>query len=181
MENDAPGAGRGGSTRDFCAPSSAVGALFRAGFAVVWGTVYIRHSVSNLFKTTFSTSSTSSISWALVIALALVHVFPVAADLLVCLDDRPDRGCCESTSASDARTGAAARLLDGADCSCCVTVQVVSHKPDAIVQEDDPDRLVESGVVAGHVASIVQRGAPASRGEPGNARLPSLRTVVLLI
>jgi len=121
------------------------------------------------------------IALALAIGLMLVQVFPVAADLFVCIDGRPDRGCCDTPATSDARTDAAPRLVDGADCRCCVRVHVVSNAADATVQKVDAGSSVESVGVGGHVAPLPRRIASVGSAEPDNARLPSLRTVVLLI
>lgn len=121
------------------------------------------------------------IALALAIGLVLVQVFPVAADLLVCLDDRPDRGCCDTSSTPDTRTEAAPRLVDGADCTCCVRVHVVSNAADAAVQKVDAGWSVGSVGVGGHVAPVTRPIASGGIDEPDNARLPSLRTVVLLI
>jgi len=121
------------------------------------------------------------IALALAIGLLLVQVFPVAADLLVCIDDQPDRGCCDTSPASDTRTDAAPRLLDGADCKCCVRVHVVSGTADATVQKIDAGWSVESVGVRGHVAPVTRPIASVGGEDPDNPRLPSLRTVVLLI
>jgi len=121
------------------------------------------------------------ISWALALGLMLVHVFPVAADLLVCIDDRPDRGCCEESSAPDTRTEVEARLVDGAECRCCVLVPVVSNRARASVQKVDVGCSVAPGVARGRVAPISRRMASAGSEEFDNPRLPSLRAVVLLI
>ena len=118
---------------------------------------------------------------ALAIGLVLIQVVPAAADLLVCIDDRPGRGCCDTSSTSNRPTEAAARLVDGGDCHCCVKVQVVSNAADATVQKVDADRSVESGVVSGLAAPVTRRVGFVSGKDPDNARLPSLRTVVLLI
>jgi hypothetical protein len=121
------------------------------------------------------------IALALAIGLVLVQVFPVAADLLVCLDDRPDRGCCDTSSTSDTRTEAAPRLVDDADCTCCVRVHAVSNAADATFQKVDAGWSVESVGVRGRGAPITRRIASGGSDNPDNARLPSLRTVVLLI
>jgi len=120
------------------------------------------------------------IALAIAIGLMLVQVFPVAADLLVCIDDRPDRGCCDTSSTSHARSDAA-RLLDDADCGCCVRVHAVSNAADATVQKVDTGWSVESVGVRGRGAPITRRIASGGSDNPDNARLPSLRTVVLLI
>ncbi len=121
------------------------------------------------------------IALALAIGLVLVQVFPVAADLLVCIDDRPDRGCCDTSPASDTRADAAPRLVDGADCNCCVRVHVVSNAADAMVQKVDAGWSVESVGARDHIAPVTRPIASVGGDDPGNPRLPSLRTVVLLI
>lgn len=129
--------------------------------------------MSNPFKSTAS---------ALAMVLALAHVVPIAADLLVCIDDRTDRGCCEELSAQDAPTGdVAARLLDGADCGCCVIVRITANTADATVQKVAADYALESEFAGRHVAPVTRHIASTGRDEPDNPRLPSLRTVVLLI
>lgn len=121
------------------------------------------------------------IALALAIGLVLVQVFPVAADLLVCIDDRPDRGCCDTSSTSDPRIDAELQLLDDVDCGCCVRLSVVSNAADATVQKVDAGWSVASVGVRGHAASTARRIATVGRDEPDNPRLLSLRTVVLLI
>jgi hypothetical protein len=127
--------------------------------------------MSNPFKRTAS---------ALAIVLALAHVAPIAADLLVCIDDRTDRDCCEASFAQDTPVDVAARFLERADCGCCVTVRINANTADATAPKPVPDLVVESGVAGGHVAPVTRRIASSGRDEPDNARLP-LRTVVLLI
>ncbi len=141
-------------------------------FAVRGCSAYIQPRMSDLLNKT---------AWALAIGLVLIQVFPVAADLLVCIADRPDRGCCETSSTPDARPEASAGVLDGAECSCCVRVLVVSNTAGATAQKLDAYWSVESGGARVHVAPISRPNASVGNEEPGNARLPSLRTVVLLI
>jgi hypothetical protein len=126
-------------------------------------------------------NSFKKIALALAIGLVLVQVFPVAADLLVCIDDRPDRGCCDSPSTSDKLTDAALQLVDGADCNCCVRVHVASNAADATVQKVDAGWSVESVGLRGPVAPVSRPIASVGGEDPDNPRLPSLRTVVLLI
>ena len=121
------------------------------------------------------------IALALAIGLMLVQVFPVASDLLICIAERPDRGCCDTSSTSDARTDAAPRLVDDVDCGCCVRVHVVSKAADATVQKVDARWSAISVGALGHVARVTRHIASVRSDEPDNARLPSLRAVVLLI
>ncbi len=110
------------------------------------------------------------------------YLSPVAAGMLVCIGDGTAHDCCRnSRNAHQSRLGEAKQLLAGADCDCCVTVDAIPANAGASPHKASLD------VVAGpaHFRNVVlpssTRLPRAMSGDGGDARLSSLRTIVLLV
>jgi len=120
------------------------------------------------------------ISWALAIGLVLIHLSPAVAGILVCIGDGPNPDCCEEAPASASRMEATAQEPGNSDCECCITVQVVSNKADAASKKISTVASSDSGAVR-TADSSPARVAHTDGDDPGDSRLSSLRTTVLLI
>jgi hypothetical protein len=110
----------------------------------------------------------------------LAQLSPVAAGVLLCIAEGAASDCCPrqqvQSELDDAR-----RILEGSACVCCVLVHAAPSRASASVakpsSEIDPDP-VSHGSVAAPAATQLPRPLTASGGD---ARLSSLRTVILLI
>jgi hypothetical protein len=109
-------------------------------------------------------------SWALAVGLVLIHLSPAAAGILVCIGDGANPDCCEEAPQDPGNS----------DCECCITVQVVSSKADAACKKISTVASSDPGAVR-TADSSPARVAHADSDDPGNPRLSSLRTTVLLI
>ncbi len=111
-------------------------------------------------------------------AVLLGQFSPVAAAMLLCIGDGSEPDCCNG---SPVETGleVSARLLDGSDCDCCVTVQAAP--PTAGTSTPKASLAGVSGLLRNVALPSGARDSALPVGDPGEIRLSSLRTVVLLI
>ena len=112
----------------------------------------------------------------------LGHLSLVAAGMLLCIGDGTDIDCCrEPHNSHESRLDESKQLLDGSDCSCCITVDAA---PSAAVTSSHKASL---DVVTGsaRLRNVALPTGTRIPGTPidaaGETSLSSLRTVVLLI
>ena len=123
--------------------------------------------------------------WTRILSIFLLGILlaghPVSGEMLVCRDGSAPR-CCHSVGnphPSVPRDGTL--LLDGAQCTCCVTVDAIPSIASSSPQKSFVNLL--SGVaglqnVIAPPATYLRRPVVAARDHPG---LSSLRAVILLI
>ncbi len=121
------------------------------------------------------------LSWVVAVVLVLAHVSPAAAGMLVCIGDGAVPDCCDELPASESGAAVTAQLLDGSDCRCCITVDTKAATADATAQKAPVDSSSASGVSRNAVSPPTSRSPRQVSHDPGDPRLASLRTVVLLI
>jgi len=126
-------------------------------------------------------SLTMKILSVLAVGIVLTHLSPVAAGMLLCIGDGTDPDCCSKAQASQSRGKETKQLRDGSDCNCCITVDAAPSTAGATAQKASLDILSGSGLPRNAVSPTGTRIARLGSHDPGNSRLSSLRTVVLLI
>jgi hypothetical protein len=113
--------------------------------------------------------------------IVLAHMSPVAAGMLLCIADGTDPDCCLEPRASHSRVDETKQLFDGSECSCCITVDAAPSTAGATSQKTSLDCLSGSGLLRNAVSATGTRISRIGHHDPGDSRLFSLRTVVLLI
>ena len=127
-------------------------------------------------------SLTIKILSALAVGVVLLgHLSPIAAGMLLCIGDGTDSDCCSKPHASQLRVDESKQLLDGSDCSCCITVDAAPRTSGASSHKASLDILSGSGLLRSIVTPTGTRIPRAPSGDAGDTRLFSLRTVVQLI
>lgn len=117
----------------------------------------------------------------LAVGIVLAHLSPVAMALELCIGDGTDPNCCRNPHSAQARVDETTHLLDDSDCGCCITVEAVPSTAGATSQKASIDLLSGSELVSDAAASETMHIARLGSHDPGDSRLSSLRTVVLLI
>jgi hypothetical protein len=112
-------------------------------------------------------------------AVVLAHLSPVATGMLLCIADGADPGCCREPDA--ALSGVNEQLLDDSDCSCCIAIDAAPSTAGTTYQKASLDVLSGSGLLRNAVSATETRVSRVAGHDPGDSRLSSLRTVVLLI
>ena len=118
---------------------------------------------------------------AVALGALLVHLSPVATGMLLCVGDEAVDDCCGPPQDSQSRVSEAKRLLDGSGCSCCITVDAAPATAGRASHKASLDILFGSGLSRNAVLPAGARVSRAGGPDPGDSRLSSLRTVVLLI
>jgi hypothetical protein len=118
-----------------------------------------------------------------VVAMGVVllgHLSPVTAGMLLCIGDGTESDCCgKPNDSQESRLDESVQHLDGADCNCCITVEVApaatgtsSHKLSLAI--------VSGSVLPRNNATLTEmRILRAPSGDAYGTRLSSLRTVIL--
>ena len=123
-----------------------------------------------------------TLSAVAVAVLLLGHFSPVAAGMLLCIGDGTDPDCCRKPHDShESRLDESRQLLDGSDCSCCITVDAAPSTAGASSHKVSLDIAYGSGLIRNAATSTATRIPQAASGDARDTRLSSLRTVVLLI
>ena len=117
----------------------------------------------------------------LAVGIVLAHLSPIAAEMLLCIGDGTDPDCCSKPRSSEPSASEAKQLHNGSDCSCCITVDAAPSTAGASSQKALLDILSGSGVPRDAVSPARACIGGLRSHDPGNTRLASLRTVVLLI
>lgn len=117
----------------------------------------------------------------LTVGIVLAHLSPIAAGILLCIGDGTDPDCCRKPHTAEPSANETKQLLDGSNCSCCITVHAAPSTAGATSQKASLDILSGSGVPRDVVSPTGACIAGLRSHHPGNSRLTSLRTVVLLI
>lgn len=115
------------------------------------------------------------------VGILLAYLSPVATGMLLCIGDGTDPDCCSKPRASQSRVDETKQLRDGSVCSCCVTVDAAPSTAGATPQKASLDILSGSGLPRNAVSPMGTRIARPGSHDPGNSRLSSVRSVVLLI
>jgi hypothetical protein len=117
----------------------------------------------------------------LAVGIVLAHLSPIAAGMLLCIGDGTDPDCCRKPHSSAPSANEAKQLIDGSNCSCCITVDAAPSTAGATSQKASLDILSGSGVPRDGVSAAGTCIAGLRSHDLGNTLLASLRTVVLLI
>jgi len=127
----------------------------------------------------FAVKTLSAIAVAVVL---LGHLSPVAAGMLLCIGDGTDPDCCRKPNDfQESRLDESKQLLDGSDCSCCITIDAVSSAAGARSHKASIGLTFGAEFVRNVASPASARVPKAALGDAGGTRLSSLRTVVLLI
>jgi len=114
--------------------------------------------------------------------MLLGHLTPVAAGILLCIEDGSDPDCCrESYDSHEPRLDEPTQLLDGSECGCCITVDAAPLTAGACSHKASLDVLSGSALLRNVTLPTGTRIHGAPVGDAGGTDLSSLRTVVLLI
>ena len=118
-----------------------------------------------------------------VVGVVLLGPLPlVAAGMLLCIGDGTDPDCCrKSGNAYQAGVGESKQLLDGSDCSCCITVSAAPSTAGASSHKASLEVVSGPAHLRDVILDAGTRVPRAMNGDAGNERLSSLRTVVLLV
>jgi hypothetical protein len=112
----------------------------------------------------------------------LGNLSPVTAGMLLCIGDGTDPDCCHKPNDSHAsRLDESTQLLDGSDCSCCITVDAAPATAGDSSHKASLDIVSGSGLLRNVATPTGTRIPRAPSSDAGDTRLSSLRTVVLLI
>lgn len=117
----------------------------------------------------------------LAVGVVLAHLSPVVTGMLVCIGDGTDPDCCRNPGSTQFTADQATHVLSGSKCSCCVTVDTTAVTVDATSQKVSTDVLSPVCALGDVVPATGTRVVRPGANNPANPRLPSLRTVVLLI
>lgn len=119
----------------------------------------------------------------LLVAVVLAgYLFPVAAGMLVCMGDGTAPDCCRnSKNAHQSRPGEAKQMLAGAGCDCCIAVDAIPSTAGTPSYKASLDAVAGPAHFRNVVLPLSTRLPLAMSGNRTDARLSSLRTVVLLI
>jgi hypothetical protein len=115
------------------------------------------------------------------VCVVLAHLYPLATGTLLCLEEGADPGCCTEPDLSRLGVGETEQVQDGSDWDCCIAVDAVPTAEGATSPKASLEVLSGSGRLRDAGSP---RGAGSSRAgshHPGDSRLCSLRSVVLLI
>ena len=120
---------------------------------------------------------------AVAVGVVLLGLFsPVTAGMLLCIGDGTDPDCCrEPDDSQDSGLDESTRLLDGSDCSCCITVDAAPATAGNSSHKASLDIVSGAGLLRNVVTPSGTRILRAPSSDAGDTRLSSLRTVVLLI
>ena len=114
--------------------------------------------------------------------MLLGHLSPVAAGMLLCIGDGSDPDCCRKPNDShESRFDESKQLLDGSDCSCCITVDAAPSTAGASSHKASLDVVSGSALLRNVALPTGTRIPGTPTGDAGATSLSSLRTVVLLI
>ena len=119
----------------------------------------------------------------LVVSVILLGHSPlVAAGMLLCIGDGSDPDCCRKpANAYQSGVGESKQLLDGSDCNCCITVSAAPSTAGASSHKASLEIVSGPAHLRDLILPASTRVSRATNDDAGNACLPSLRTVVLLI
>jgi hypothetical protein len=117
----------------------------------------------------------------LAVGMLLAHMSPAATGVLLCIGDGADPDCCSESHTSQSGASEVEQLQDGSDCGCCITVDAAPRTAGTTSQKASVEMFSGAGVCRNAVWPTTTRIAPLDGHDPGNPRLSSLRTVVLLI
>ena len=107
--------------------------------------------------------------------IVLAHLSPLATGMLLCIGDGTAPDCCST------RVDETKKLLDGSDCSCCITVHAAPSTVGATSHKASLDIVSNSRPLQDAASPTGTCNSRARGHDPGDSRLCSLRAVVLLI
>lgn len=130
-----------------------------------------------------SMSAKSRIVSVLLVGVVLAgYLSHVAGGMLVCIGDGTAPDCCRnSKNAHQSRPGEAKQMLAGADCDCCIAVDAIPSTAGTPSYKSSLDAVAGPAHFRNVVLPSSTRLPHAMSGNRSDARLSSLRTVVLLI
>ena len=117
------------------------------------------------------------------VGVVLLGHLPLVADgMLLCIGDGTDPDCCPKPgNTHQSGVAESQQLLDGSECSCCITVAAAPSAAGASSHQAS----LEASTGPAHCRDVVppmsKRVSRARSRDTGNSGLSSLRTIVLLI
>ena len=115
------------------------------------------------------------------VCVVVAHLYPLATDALLCLEEGADPGCCTEPGASRLGLDGTEQLRDGSDWDCCIDVDAAPTAEGATSPKASLEVLSGAGRLRDAGSPRGTHTSPAGDHHPGDSRLCSLRSVVLLI
>jgi len=112
----------------------------------------------------------------------LGHLPLVTAGMLLCIGDGTDPDCCRKPgNAYQSGVSESKQLLDGSDCSCCITVSAAPSTAGASSHKASLEIVAGPAHLRDVILAASSRVPRAMNGDAGNGRLSFLRTIILLV